>query len=155
MCTPLQNLEVNVCDVQPIYQLQCIIEHVGTGIRSGHYVSYFKTNDMWYRASDEDVSRISTENLPKQPYISIYKQTDAAPPSRPLSPPAPPSPEETDCEGTTNTTNADKSNDARQPASQLISLCINFLMSSSEFKTFVNTNNLRRKLLQIGKDNAH
>ena len=28
-------------------------------------------------------------------------------------------------------------------------------MSSSEFKTFVNTNNLRRKLLQIGKDNAH
>ena len=122
MCSPLQNLEVNVCDVQQIYQLQCIIEHVGSDIGNGYYVSYFKTNDMWYCASDEDVSRISTENLPKQPYISLYKQTDAAPPSRllppsrPLSPPAPPSPEETDCEGTTNTTNADKSNDASQPA---------------------------------------
>ena len=65
MCTPLQNLEVNVCDVQQIYQLQCIIEHQGTGIISGHYVSYFKTNDMWYHASDQHVSRISTKDLPK------------------------------------------------------------------------------------------
>ena len=34
-------------------------------------------------------------------------------------------------------------------------LCINFLMSSSEFETFVKTNKLTRKLLEIGFKNAH
>ena len=34
-------------------------------------------------------------------------------------------------------------------------LCINFLMSSSQFETFVNTNKLTRKLLEIGLKNAH
>ena len=34
-------------------------------------------------------------------------------------------------------------------------LCIIFLMSSSQFETFVNTNKLTRKLLEIGFKNAH
>ena len=41
-----------------------------------------------------------------------------------------------------------------------LKLCINVLMSSSELKTFVKTNKLIKKLLEIGtqklmKDNTH
>ena len=76
-CTPLQNLELNVRDVHKKYQLECIIEHIGNTVQTGHYVSYFKRNDMWYRASDLSIK--ATKNLPTQPYICIYKQTEAQP----------------------------------------------------------------------------
>ena len=80
-CTPLQNLELNVRDVHKKYQLECIIQHIGNTVETGHYVSYFKRNDIWYRASDADISIKATQELPTQPYICIYKQTDAVAPS--------------------------------------------------------------------------
>lgn len=73
-CIPTQEFTCTALDTEHILQLQCIIEHRGSSIRSGHYVCYFKQDEHWYLASDLYVSRVSVDKLPKQPYISIYKK---------------------------------------------------------------------------------
>ena len=77
-CIPLQNLEIIVGGVDKKYELQCIIEHQGTSVLSGHYVSYFKiSDDSWYEANDTIITPKRTQELPIQPYICIYKETAA------------------------------------------------------------------------------
>ena len=78
-CTPLQNLELKVGGVDKKYQLECIIEHIGDTVQIGHYVSYFKiSDDIWYKANDTIITSKGTDQLPKQPYICIYKETAAS-----------------------------------------------------------------------------
>merc|ERR1712215_282367 len=73
-CIPLQNLDININGQTKKYELHYIIEHIGSNLNSGHYMSYFKKNNTWYCANDRSITRIETQNLPTQPYINIYKE---------------------------------------------------------------------------------
>ena len=73
-CSPLLHLEINTMDALHKFQLECIIEHVGEDMRSGHYKCYFLKNGMWYLGNDSYVTPISIEELPNQPYLCIYKK---------------------------------------------------------------------------------
>ena len=73
-CTPLERLEVNVSGLVIQYELQFIIEHHGNRAKSGHYICCFKMQNMWHRANDLQINTIDPDNLPKQPYICIYKK---------------------------------------------------------------------------------
>ena len=79
-CTPLERLEVNVSGLVIQYELQFIIEHHGNRANTGPYVCCFKMQNMWHRANDLQINTIDPDNLPKQPYICIYKkmQEDAS-----------------------------------------------------------------------------
>ena len=72
--SPLLHLEMKTMDALHRFQLECIIEHVGPNMESGHYKCYFLKNDMWYLGNDSYVTRISIEELPNQPYLCIYKK---------------------------------------------------------------------------------
>merc|ERR1712101_58318 len=76
-CIPLQNLDININGQTKKYELQYIIEHIGSTYNSGHYMSYFKKNNTWYCANDRSITRIETQNLPTQPYINIYKEVES------------------------------------------------------------------------------
>merc|ERR1712239_42300 len=52
----------------------CLLIHIGSNYKSGHYISYFKKNNTWYYANDTIITRIETQELPSQPYINIYKE---------------------------------------------------------------------------------
>merc|ERR1712208_204171 len=73
-CIPLQNLDININGQTKKYELHYIIEHIGSNLHSGHYISYFKKNNTWYCANDRSITRIETQDLPSQPYINIYKE---------------------------------------------------------------------------------
>ena len=74
-CSPLLHLDIKTADALHKFQLECIIEHVGANMMSGHYKCYFIKNGMWYLGNDSHVAGISMEELPKQPYLCIYKKT--------------------------------------------------------------------------------
>merc|ERR1711962_1243780 len=76
-CIPLQNLDINVNGQTKKYELHNIIQHIGDTLQSGHYKSYFKKNNTWYCANDTEITTITTENLPNQPYINIYKEAQS------------------------------------------------------------------------------
>ena len=71
-------MELNVGDVDKKYELQCIIEHRGSSVQNGNYVSYIKiSDDAWYEANDTSITAKWTQDLPIEPYICIYKETAA------------------------------------------------------------------------------
>ena len=70
-CLPSPEIQISALGERQNYQLQSIIEHIGTHI-NGHYVCYFIKDQIWYRASDLHINVINDTNLPAQPYISIY-----------------------------------------------------------------------------------
>merc|ERR1711962_1623498 len=51
-CIPLQNFDININGQTKKYELHYIIEHIGSNLNSGHYMSYFKKNNTWYCAND-------------------------------------------------------------------------------------------------------
>ena len=64
------------------YDVQAYLVHrhdagadVSSGVRSGHYVAYFKCDDAWYRADDEQVSRLSDPPT-EFPYVVFLTRSD-------------------------------------------------------------------------------
>ena len=161
-CVPLENLEITVGGVHKKYELQCIIEHRGRRVQSGHYVSYFKISDgTWYEADDEIITQKWTDQLPKQPYICIYKETAASAQIAEI-----PNIEITTCDKETaapaqippqilkylkysniEITTCDK----KTATLHAIHLCTSLLFSSKIFQKFLVGNNVRTQLLQIAK----
>ena len=75
ICHPLLDINISSVQSQHRYKLHCIIEHRGTTITRGHYVCYFFKNDQWHCANDRHIkSGIKADDLPSQPYISVYKK---------------------------------------------------------------------------------
>ncbi len=161
-CIPLQNLEITVGGVHKKYELQCIIEHRGRRVQNGHYVSYFKISDgTWYESDDEFITQKWTHELPKQPYICIYKETAASAQIAEI-----PSIEITTCDKETAApaeispqilkhlkySNIEiTTSDKKTATLHAIDLCISLLFSSKIFQKFLVGNDVRTQLLQIAK----
>lgn len=45
------------------YELRSFIVHLGTTLKSGHYVAYRKVENQWWKCNDHRVSRISQEEM--------------------------------------------------------------------------------------------
>ena len=64
-----------------IYNLNTIINHLGSDFNSGHYTSFHKIQDKWFLADDEDIRKIPNNNLfnnnhKKNAYILIYEKQE-------------------------------------------------------------------------------
>ena len=74
MCllAPLISMHIPVIGGARRYQLEGIVEHIGTTMESSgnHYVSFIKKDNQWYRISDAHVT--ATTQLSRQPYVSLY-----------------------------------------------------------------------------------
>lgn len=62
-----------------IYNLNTIINHLGSNFNGGHYTSFHKIQDKWFLADDEDIQEINNEDLfnqnnKKNAYILIYEK---------------------------------------------------------------------------------
>jgi len=57
-----------------IYNLYGIIVHIGKGGKSGHYISYVRSDqDEWFKCNDSIVTKVSSETvLEAQAYILFY-----------------------------------------------------------------------------------
>lgn len=56
------------------YELLALTVHTGTA-KSGHYVAFVKSNNMWWQMNDDNVYRSSeAEVLQQQPYLYFYKR---------------------------------------------------------------------------------
>ena len=55
------------------YRLRGLIEHVGPSFANGHYISYFFTEENWYKANDSVITRVSWQIVSDvQAYILLY-----------------------------------------------------------------------------------
>ena len=55
------------------YQLRGLIEHVGPSFANGHYVSYFFTEENWYKADDSVITPVSWQIVSDiEAYILLY-----------------------------------------------------------------------------------
>ena len=64
-----------------IYNLNTIINHLGSNFNGGHYTSFHKIQDKWFLADDEDIREIPNNNLfdnnnKQNAYILIYEKQD-------------------------------------------------------------------------------
>jgi len=60
--------------VPPTYELVGVLVHQGQTSNCGHYLSYVKSQDRWYRASDNHIVQVSVEQVLKQKaYILMYE----------------------------------------------------------------------------------
>ncbi len=74
-CDPVHEIDITTKNGKShTYKLHCIIDHVGESIDHGHYKSYFQINDTWVMVSDEDHTIVHPVQLPKQPYISVFRK---------------------------------------------------------------------------------
>lgn len=56
------------------YELVGVVVHAGKTCERGHYLSYVKSGDGWYKANDEVVTRVNVETvLNQQAYILLYE----------------------------------------------------------------------------------
>ena len=51
------NIKENITNDNINYKLKGFIEHIGNSMVSGHYVSYIKINNIWYRFNDSNISK--------------------------------------------------------------------------------------------------
>eukprot|EP00756_Hemistasia_phaeocysticola_P015573 Hpha_TRINITY_DN15420_c0_g1::TRINITY_DN15420_c0_g1_i2::g.176888::m.176888 len=73
-----------------VYRLRAAVLHLGTGVRSGHYVSYFRSGDgQWWYADDERVTQLtgsdrdvcSRRSLTRNGYLFVYEWSPESTPS--------------------------------------------------------------------------
>jgi ubiquitin carboxyl-terminal hydrolase 36/42 len=58
----------------PPYELVGVLVHAGRQCESGHYLSFIKNGESWYKANDEVVTKVSVDIvLRQQAYILIYE----------------------------------------------------------------------------------
>jgi hypothetical protein len=56
------------------YELVGVIVHAGKSCERGHYLSYVKSGDDWYKANDEVVTKVHVDTvLNQQAYILLYE----------------------------------------------------------------------------------
>ncbi|KAI9810039.1 MAG: hypothetical protein M1827_006737 [Pycnora praestabilis] len=56
------------------YQLQCVVEHRGKNLDSGHYIAHVERGSKWYKINDGSVKEETEEELKSSnPYLLIYK----------------------------------------------------------------------------------
>ncbi|ESQ37193.1 hypothetical protein EUTSA_v10002775mg, partial [Eutrema salsugineum] len=65
-------------EVPTIYHQYAMVEHIGTGLSSGHYVAYVRSaRGTWHRFDDSEVKKISEESvLSKQAYMLFYARQE-------------------------------------------------------------------------------
>lgn len=57
-----------------IYDLYGVIVHYGWGAKHGHYISYVKSLNDWYKCNDSKVTKTRVEEvLKEQAYMLFYK----------------------------------------------------------------------------------
>ena len=55
------------------YRLRGLTEHVGPSFANGHYITYFCTEENWYKANDSVITRVSWQIVSDvQAYILLY-----------------------------------------------------------------------------------
>ena len=47
----------------PMYKLQGVVEHEGSWLEAGHFVSYVKRGNQWYLINDTHVQQISFDQV--------------------------------------------------------------------------------------------
>lgn len=58
----------------PPYELVGVLVHAGRRCESGHYWAFIKSGDSWYKANDEEVTKVSIDVvLRQQAYILFYE----------------------------------------------------------------------------------
>jgi len=84
------NLGNYVFNNEPVrYELNGIIEHIGSGVNFGHYVSAWRgfNEQTWFRFDDSDTSQISLSDVAQmQPYILFYTKVSAEVPNKQFPP---------------------------------------------------------------------
>ncbi|WP_147442101.1 eCIS core domain-containing protein [Corallococcus exercitus] len=74
-----------------IYRLEGFAQHLGMSPRSGHYISYVRRGEQWYRASDENVQPVSAEvaaHARLRGYVYHYRLDRTQPGPFPVLPPS-------------------------------------------------------------------
>ena len=67
-----------VSSASSIYNLTCIVDHLGTTVNSGHYVMHVLENEIWYSINDDFIEETDTVNLlTKDSYILLYTRVDS------------------------------------------------------------------------------
>jgi len=60
------------------YELIGVVNHVGGTISCGHYYSFVKYKDQWYKTNDQRITTVSFEEMKKEVkssnYINVYKK---------------------------------------------------------------------------------
>jgi hypothetical protein len=57
-----------------VYKLCSVINHHGYGISSGHYTSFVRVGDKWYRCDDSDVTQVSKKTVhDSEAYVLFYE----------------------------------------------------------------------------------
>ena len=72
------NINENINN-KTIYNLNTIINHLGSNFNGGHYTSFHKIQDKWFLADDEDINQINNDRLfdhnnKRNAYILIYEK---------------------------------------------------------------------------------
>ena len=61
-----------------IYNLTAFAQHIGGGIRVGHYVAYVKKANQWYKCNDSRISKVSNikevQEAANLAYFFVYKK---------------------------------------------------------------------------------
>ena len=64
------DLDIKTSEGVQKYKVIATIEHQGTELKSGHYISYILNNDTWYCCNDEAITILPTNS--KAPTENIY-----------------------------------------------------------------------------------
>jgi ubiquitin C-terminal hydrolase len=75
---PIDNLEMSVSgdSTKYSYSLYALINHKGT-LEKGHYISYCRNEDDWYRYDDSHVKKVldPAEIISDQAYMLFYRRS--------------------------------------------------------------------------------
>jgi ubiquitin C-terminal hydrolase len=58
-----------------VYKLSSALVHVGKSINSGHYYSYVRINNIWYKFNDSNVKKVQAKEVfNSSPYLVFYEK---------------------------------------------------------------------------------
>ena len=68
------NFDLSLNLFQKTYNLYAIVDHIGSSLKFGHYVSYIKSaSNIWYRMNDSSVNIVNNNVVKRlRPYILFY-----------------------------------------------------------------------------------
>ena len=66
----LESIESNIIS----YRLCGVLTHVGSQIRSGHYVSEVRKGENWWKCDDDQIIPTSFDLLSKQAHGLLFKK---------------------------------------------------------------------------------
>ena len=59
-------------DYNTKYQLTGIVVHIGASIQVGHYVSYIRAGEIWFKMNDEKVRTVSWLTVKRQKAYLLF-----------------------------------------------------------------------------------